>query len=604
MELKEKIGGKLDRIPSEPGIYIMEDGGGGVLYVGKGRDLKARVKSYFQPSRPSHPRIDSMVSKVRDIRWIVTDSEVEALILESNLIKEYSPRYNVNLKDDKRYPYIKITLNEDFPRILVTRRLKDDGARYFGPYTAVKKMRASLALIKRIFPVRSCHHDLSVERPDRECLDFHIGKCLGPCFGHQSRDEYRKMIDEIILFLSGRSTRMIRELKKKMDSAVGRMDYESAARYRDQIESMRAVQEKQKVLSVRAGDQDLVALCRGEDRVCGLVMKMREGRLLGSRHIYLENAKWQEDSAVLSLFLTQFYQTEQDVADEILLPYRCDDLELLTRWFEGREKDPRFRVPVRGEKKKLMDLAMKNCRLLLEELELQETSRAGSGHPGLEELQRHLDLGEVPGKVVCVDISEMGGSDAVGSLVRFDGGQPRKSEYRRFRVRSVPGQNDVAMMTEILERYLSGKAELDDLPDLIVLDGGKGQLSAGVDVLERFSLTDIPIFALAKKNEELYAPGRARPLRIPPGSPALHLLCRLRDEAHRFAVEYHRKLRSKRYRASELDMIPGIGEIRKRNLLRAFGSVKKIRAASIEDIRRVEGFSESLSRKVKSYLHS
>jgi excinuclease ABC subunit C len=604
MKPEDKIKKKLKYIPCEPGIYIMEDQDSEVLYVGKGRDLRVRVKSYFQASRPSHPRIDALVSKVRDIRWIVTDSEVEALILESNLIKEYSPRYNVNLKDDKRYPYIKITLNEKFPRILVTRRLKDDGARYLGPYTAVKKMRASLALIKRVFPVRSCHYDIPGKRPERECLDFHIGKCLGPCFGHQSREEYRKMIDEITLFLSGRSKRMIKDLGKKMDRAVRRMDYESAARYRDQVDSMKAVQERQKVLSVRANNQDLVALWRGEDEVCGLVMKIREGRLLGSRHIYLKNTSWQEDPVVLSLFLTQFYQTEQDVANEILLPYKCDDLELLARWFEERRsKVPSFRVPVRGDKKKLLDLAMKNCRLLLSELKVQETIGTKHSHPGLEELRQHLDLDEIPAKIVCLDISEMGGSDAAGSLVRFDDGRPRKSEYRRFRIRSVQGQDDYAMMTEIMERYLPNKAECDDLPDLILLDGGKGQLSAGVNVLERFSLGDIPIFALAKKNEDLYAPGRTRPLRIPGDSPALHLLCRLRDEAHRFAVEYHRKLRSRKYRASELDMIPGIGKVRKRNLLSTFGSVKKIKAASIEDIRQVVGFSESLSKKVKSYLH-
>ena len=603
-KLERNIPHKLDGIPSEPGVYIMEDRRGNVLYVGKGKNLKTRVRSYFQASRPLHPRIDAMVSKVRDIRWVVTDSEVEALVLESNLIKEYSPRYNVNLKDDKRYPYIKVTMNEAFPRVLVTRRLKNDGTRYFGPYTAVKKMRRSLNLIKKIFPVRSCHYDLVSERPARVCLDFHIGKCLGPCYGHQTREEYMKVIREVILFLSGKSTRVIRDLEKEMEQSVRRMAYESAARCREQIECLKAVQERQKVFSTQACDRDLVALYREGDEVCGLVLKIREGRLLGSRHICLENAGWQDDAEILSLFLTQFYGTEQDVADEILLPYECEDLSLHKEWFAGRErKAPAFRVPRRGEKRKLLDLAMKNCRLLMAELKVLEEKTTENVSAGLKELQRILGLRIVPGKVVCLDISEMGGSDAVGSLVRFDDGRPCKPEYRRFKVRSVRGQNDVAMMSEVLERYLVRKAESNDLPDLILLDGGKGQLSAGVALLERYSLGDIPIFALAKKNEELYRPDASQPIRISRGSPAIRLLCRLRDEAHRFAVGYHRTIRSKRYRASVLDSIPGIGEVRKRNLLREFGSVKRIRAASVEEITRVKGFSKFLSRRVKSYLH-
>lgn len=599
----QNIQGKLENVPSEPGVYMMLGSGGEILYVGKGRDLKTRVRSYFQASRTQHRRIDAMVSRIEDIRWIVTDSEVEALILESNLIKEHKPRYNVNLKDDKRYPYIKITLNEDFPRILVTRRLKDDGARYFGPFTAVQMMRKSLALIKKVFPVRSCHYDLLNEVPDRVCLDYHIGKCLGPCHGHQTREEYRKVIDEVILFLSGKSSRVVRMLKDEMRRAVEEMAYEKAAKLRDQIDSVRAVQEKQKVFSVHAHDQDLVATHREGDEVCGLVLKVREGRLLGSRHLYLDNAGWQDDSTVLSLFLTQFYQTEQDIAREILLPHDCEDLDLLSAWFSRRGGGvPRFRVPRRGEKKKLIDLARKNCRLLMAELKMRESEAARRSPQSLVELQRHLDLDSTVETIVCLDISNLQGSDSVGSLVRFDRGRPRKTEYRHFRIRSVQGQNDVGMLHEILERYLVRKAEEDDLPDLILLDGGKGQLSAGLRVLEKFSLGDIPIFALAKRNEDLYRPGRSEPIRIPRQSPAFRLLCRIRDEAHRFAIRYHRKVRSKRVRASALDSIPGIGEVRKQNLLRAFGSVKRIRSATVDEITRVEGFSDDLSRRVKSYL--
>jgi excinuclease ABC subunit C len=605
VKLAEYVLDKLKGIPSEPGVYIMEDQSGDVLYVGKGRDLKSRVKSYFLASRPIHPRVDAMVSKIRDIRWVVTDSEVEALVLESSLIKEYSPRYNVNLKDDKRYPYIKITLNEEYPRILVTRVLEDDGARYFGPYTAVKKMRRSLNLIKKIFPVRSCHYDLVDENPERVCLDFHIGKCLGPCHDHQTREEYRKIIREVILFLSGKNSRVIKDLEKDMDRAVNRMEYESAARYRDQIDCMKAVQERQKVVYVKSCDQDLVSLYREGTEVCGLVMKIREGRLLGSRHLHLVNADWQKDAEILSLFLMQFYQTEQDVAGEILLPYECEDLSLLREWFAGRgKKIPKFSVPLRGEKRKLLDLAMKNCRLVMAELKMLDKSYAKPAPSSLTELQRILRLKIVPRKIVCLDISEFQGSDAVGSLVRFDDGRPCKSEYRRFKVRSIKAQNDVAMMVEVLERYLLRKTEADDLPDLIILDGGKGQLSACTAILDRYSLGDIPIFALAKKNEDLYGPDFSEPVKISRDSPALHLLCRLRDEAHRFAVGYHRTIRSKRYRASALDSIPGIGEVRKRNLLRAFGSVQKIRAASAEDINRVEGFSKFLSERVKTYLHN
>jgi excinuclease ABC subunit C len=600
-----KIKKKVENIPNEPGVYLMVGSEGEILYVGKGRDLKTRVRSYFQSSRIRHPRIDAMVSRVDDIRWVATDSEVEALILESNLIKEHKPRYNINLKDDKRYPYIKITLNEDFPRLLVTRRLKDDGARYFGPYTAVQMMRKSLALIKKIFPIRSCHYDLLDEVPDRVCLDYHIGKCMGPCHGHQTREEYRKVIDEVILFLSGRSSRVVRMLKDQMRRAVQEMAYEKAAKLRDQMDCVRAVQEKQKVFSVRAHDQDLVGIYGEGDEVCGLVLKIREGRLLGSRHLYLDNAGWQDDSVVLSLFLTQFYQTEQDVAREILLPHDCEDLDLLSEWFSQRGgKVPQFRVPQRGEKKKLIDLARKNCRLLMAELKIRESDAARRPPRSLEELRRYLGLDTTVEKIVCLDISNLQGSDAVGSLVRFDRGRPRKTEYRHFRIRTVQGQNDVGMLHEILERYLLRKAEEDDLPDLILLDGGKGQLSAGLRVLEKFSLGDIPIFALAKRHEDLFRPGRSEPIRIPRESPAFRLLCRIRDEAHRFAVRYHRKVRSKRIRASALDSIPGIGEVRKRNLLRTFGSIKRIRSATVDEITRVEGFSDDLSKRVKSYLGS
>ena len=598
-----KIHGKLRNLPKEPGVYIMEGRGGEVLYVGKGRDLRTRVRSYFHASRPLHPRIDAMVSRIEDIRWIVTDSEVEALILESNLIKEYKPRYNVNLKDDKRYPYLKVTVHEDYPRILVTRRLRDDGARYFGPYTAVGKMRTSLALIKKIFPVRSCHYDLPDEIPARVCLDYHIGQCLGPCHGHQSREEYRRVIDEVILFLSGRNRRVTRLLRAEMRRAVEAMNYEKAARLRDQIDCLKTIQERQKVRSVRARDLDLVALCREGEDACGLVMKIREGIMLGSRHLYLENAGWQSDSTILEVFLTQFYGMEMDPAPEIVLPFECEDLSLLSEWFARRQgRPPRFHVPRRGEKKKLIDLAMKNSRLLMAELKARAGKGADGSSPGLLDLQRRLGLENPPEKIVCLDISNLQASDAVGSLVRFDRGRPRKSEYRHFRIRSVEGQNDVGMLTEVLERYLLRKAGEDDLPDLIVLDGGKGQLSAGVRVLERFSLADIPICALAKRNEDLYRPGHPLPVRVPQGSPAFRLLCRIRDEAHRFAVTYHRKVRSRRYRESALDGIPGIGEVRKRNLLRVFGSVEKIRSATVDEIARVEGFSDHLSRLVKAHL--
>jgi excinuclease ABC subunit C len=594
----------LDRIPAEPGVYLMEDREGVPIYIGKGRDLRARVRSYFQESRPPHPRIDALVSRVRRIRWIVTDSEVEALILECNLIKEHSPRYNVNLKDDKRYPYIKVTVNEPFPRIVVTRRIRDDGARYFGPFTAVGKMRASLQLITKIFPVRGCHYNLTTDRPSRACLDHHIGKCLGPCVGYQSREAYRKMIDEVVLFLSGRNRRVIRDLERRMKRAVERMDYEEAARIRDQVDGLRSVQERQKVFSVRPCDRDLVALCREGDEACGLVMKIREGRLLGSRHLMLENVRWQDDAAILSLFLARFYQTETDIAREILLPFDCDDRELLGTWFAARNGNaPELRVPRRGEPRRLLELAGKNCRLVLQELRSRRIGEEDRSRRGVEELRRVLGLEARPRAVVCVDISQIQGRDAVGAVVRFHDGMPLRSGYRRFRMRTVEGQDDFAMMREVLGRYLKGREREEDLPDLILLDGGRGQLSAGVEVLNGFGLVRIPIFALAKKREELFRPGDPRPIRLPARSPGLWMLARLRDEAHRFAVEYHRRLRSGRYRESLLDEIPGIGRVRKRNLLRAFGSVRRIEAATVEEIARVDGFSESLSRRIKTFLN-
>jgi len=592
-------------LPRRPGVYLFRDARGGILYVGKARDLRSRVRSYLQPAAALPDKTRVLMSHVEDFDWIVTGTAAEALLLESNLIKEHDPRFNIVLRDDKSYPYIKVTLNEDYPRVYVTRRVLDDGARYFGPFTQVKLLRRNLALIKDLFPVRSCRYRLLDEGPTRPCLDYHIDRCEAPCVGYVSREEYRAMIDEVVRFLEGDTRAARRALEERMRRASERLQFERAAGYKRQIDQLEEIREGQRVSSLAGEDRDVIGLARVGDDACGLILEIREGRMLGKEHHLLGNVEGSEDGEILSLFLTRYYLRGDRFPSEVLLPLDFEDrplVEELVRERAGRAV--RLFVPVRGEKARQIQLANRNASLLLEELLLQDERRTERASDDVLALQAELGLSRIPRRIACVDISTIQGRDSVGSVVTFENGVPRKAGYRRFRIKYVEGQDDFAMMAEVTERYFRGILDHgEEPPDLLVIDGGKGQLGAARAVLaELGALDDVDTLGLAKREEEIYLPGRPDPLWLPRRSRALQLIQHIRNEAHRFAVSYHRTLRSKRTIASELDAVPGIGPRRRAALLHHFRSVDRIRRTPIEEIAKVPGFSSALAERVKAAL--
>ena len=577
-----------------------------IIYVGKAKDLRNRVRSYFGKSRTSDHKVFRLRQKVVDIEYIVTDSAVEALILESNLIKEHKPRYNVNLKDDKRYPYIKITLNEPYPRIIITRKMEKDGARYFGPYTAVEKMHASLNLVRKIFTVRSCDYDLVRNRPPRECLDYFIKKCQGPCQDHQSREEYREMVDEVISFLSGKTGDVLERVEEKMMLASEQLRFEDAAGLRDQMIAVRRLHERQRVQNIFGIDQDIISFSRDGDDACAVILQVRGGKLLGRQHFYLKNVRDEEDGTILSAFISQFYlKGTTSFPQGLLLPFKFEDLPLVEKWFEDNlEHKITIHIPKKGDKAKLVRLASKNSDLLLEELKLQKMKVSERVPDSLKEVQKTFKLKEIPRRLVCFDISTIQGTNSVGSMAFFENGRPKKSEYRRFKIKTVEGQDDFAMIEEVVERYFSRSIEENkELPNMVVIDGGKGQLGRAVRALKKLALEDLPVISLAKREEEIFMPDNSDPLVLSRRSPTLKLLQQIRDEAHRFGVTYHRKLREKSAKYSILDDVPGIGPNKKRALINHFGSVKKIKEASVEDIAQVPGFSRKLAETVLQVLN-
>ena len=586
-------------------MYLFRDARGGILYVGKARDLRSRVRSYLQPPAALPDKTRVLMSHVEDFDWIVTGTAAEALLLESNLIKEHDPRFNIVLRDDKSYPYIKVTLNEDFPRVYVTRRVLDDGARYFGPFTQVKLLRRNLALIKDLFPVRSCRYRLLDEGPTRPCLDYHIDRCEAPCVGYVSKQEYRAMIDEVVRFLEGDTRAARRALEERMRRASERLQFERAAGYKRQIDQLEEIREGQRVSSLAGEDRDVIGLARVGDDACGLILEIRDGLMLGKEHHLLGNVEGSEDGAILSLFLTRYYLRGDRFASEVLLPLDFEDRPLVEELVRGRTGQAvRLFVPVRGEKARQVQLANRNASLLLEERLLQDQRRTERASDDVLALQSELGLTRIPRRIACIDISTIQGRDSVGSVVTFENGVPRKAGYRRFRIKYVEGQDDFAMMAEVTERYFRGILDHgEEPPDLLVIDGGKGQLGAARAVLtELGALDDVDALGLAKREEEIYLPGRPDPVWLPRRSRALQLIQHIRNEAHRFAVTYHRTLRSKRTIASELDAVPGIGPRRRAALLHHFRSVDRIRSTPVEEIARVPGFSTALAERVKAAL--
>jgi excinuclease ABC subunit C len=539
------------------------------------------------------------VGLIADLETIVVPSEAHALILEANLIKEYRPRFNIALRDDKSYPYIKVTVQEPFPRVFVTRRLEDDGASYFGPYTDVGAMRRALNVVKRIFTVRSCNYDMPAQMPERPCLDYYIKRCKAPCILAQSQQDYRSMIDEVVLFLSGRPDEVVRRVKERMDLASEQLDFERAAELRDVLHHLEGMEEPTVVLEVEGGDRDVIGYARDGDDACVTVLRIRSGKLLSREQRFLTNIEGEEDTEVMSLFLAGSYVAMQERARQLLLPFDFADRELI----EQALPDSRIQIPQRGPRRNLIALAEQNARHLLEELKLSSMEADERAGDPVYELGRELGLQCLPRSFVCFDISTTQGTDTVGSCVWFENGRPKRGEYRKFKVKTVEGTDDFASMQEVVRRYFERRLkEEKPLPDLIVVDGGKGQLSAAHVALTDLALGDRPLISLAKRDEEVFIWGREEPLRLSRRSPGLRLLQQARDEAHRFAVTYNRKRRTMRTVTSELLKVPGIGPVKRRQLLKEFGSVQGVRDAGEEAIARLPGFNSERARELLESL--
>jgi excinuclease ABC subunit C len=588
------LAAKLESLPAKPGVYQFRSEDGTTLYVGKSQNLRARVRQYFQPSRSPDPRLDAMVAKVRDLEVIVTDSDVEALILESNLIKQLKPRYNVILKDDKSYPYIVIT-NEPFPRIFVTRRIIKDGSRYFGPYTDVKGLRLALKTIRESFRIRSCNYDLTPENIRRKrfklCLDYHIKKCEGPCEGLETEEHYARTIEQVAAILRGKTSVVAAQLEAEMRQLSEALRFEDAAAVRDRLQSLRVYSEKQKMVDAREADRDIIGVAQLDDDSCGVILKVREGKVLGARHYSMRNTEGMPVPEILEALVQRFYLDIDDIPPEIVLPEPIPSDTLVRQWLKTRQgTDVKFTVAKGGELGKLAAMVRANARFLLDELRLQRKKRGEEVPFSLMALQRDLRLPAPPRRIECFDVSNIQGSDTVASMVVFVDGKPRKQEYRKFAIRSVVGPDDFASMREVVERrYRRLREEEGTPPDLIVIDGGKGQLSSAREALESVGLPEVATIGLAKRLEEVFVPGESEPLAIPRTSAGLKLLQQIRNEAHRFAVAYHRQKRSKRLLRTELDLIKGVGRARARELLEAFGSVQGVRFASEEQLSEIVG---------------
>jgi len=617
MNVPEHLRVTIQALPARPGVYLMRDGREQVIYVGKAVNLRSRVRSYFTPSAQESPKIRRLVAQVADLEFIVTDTELEALILEATLIKAHRPRFNVRLRDDKRYPYIKITWSDPFPRVLITRRIERDGSRYFGPYTSAAAVHRTLDLLRRSFPYLTCSRKIT-GKDTRACLYHDLKLCLAPCIGAVGQEEYRAMIEGLVRFLEGRSEEVIADLEARMRAAADALDFERAALLRDQLRAVRRVVERQKIVAAAGSDQDVIALARDDGNACVQVFFIRGGRLMGREYFLLEGAEAEADREVMAAFLKQFYEEAAYVPPEVVLPQEVDEALVIEEWLRSKRKAKvTLQVPRRGRKRDLVRMATENAVQMLATLRIQWEADAHRQEQALDELQTALDLPARPARIECYDVSNTQGTEPTGSMVVFVQGVPRRSDYRRFVIRTVAGPDDYASMREVLTRRLnrwqmatSGETKGARrskawalLPDLLIVDGGRGQLGVALEVLEEFGLRGrVPVAALAKREEEVFVPNRPKPLRLPRGSPGLLLLQRIRDEAHRFAILHHRQRRRRAGLASELEAIPGIGPVRRRALLRAFGSLERIRAASVDELALVPGISRALAEAIKEHL--
>ncbi|MDT9330437.1 excinuclease ABC subunit UvrC [Clostridium perfringens] len=614
---------QLKILPDKPGVYIMKNSLGEVIYVGKAKVLKNRVRQYFQNSKNHSEKVRAMVKNIAEFEYIVTDSEMEALILECNLIKKYSPRYNIALKDDKFYPFIKITINEDFPRVYVTRNFAKDGNRYFGPYTNGTAVYEVMGLIKKLFPLRTCKKAI-VEggEPTRACLNYHINLCKAPCAGYISKAEYWEMIDEIINILNGTDTSIIKKLKLEMEKAAEELEFEKAAKIRDRILAIELISEKQKMFTVKEGDEDFIDLYTDEKDGCAQVFFVREGKVTGREHFMIENIGDDPVEEVISSFIASFYGGTAQIPKTIYVPEEIEDQELIEKFLtEKRGSKVWIKVPKKGDKKNLLDMVRNNAKIMLDQFKEKMVEEKELNKSALTELADVLGLDSLPARIEAYDISNIQGVDSVGTMVVFENGKAKNSDYRRFKIKSVKGPNDYESMREILSRRFShGLEEVNKIkernleyskgkfcifPDLIMMDGGKGQVNIALEVLKDFGI-EIPVCGLVKdhkhrtrgiifNNEEIL---------IRRGSGLMNLITRVQDEVHRYAITYHRSLRDKRTLHSILEDIPRIGEKRRRNLLMKFGSIDNIKKASMEELLDTPGIDKRAAESIKQYFSS
>jgi len=619
MQITDHLQAILDTLPDKPGCYLMKNAEGRIIYVGKAVNLRARVRSYFHTAAHEHPKTQKLVREIADIEWIVVGSELEALILEMNLIKRHQPRFNVRLKDDKRFPYIKVHWADPFPKVTVTRQMVTDGSRYFGPYTSVWAVHQTLDLLRKIFPYLTCNREIT-GNDSRACLYYDIKLCTAPCIGAISQADYRQVIDDLCKFLEGRTDPIVQRLNLAMETAAEALQYEKAAAIRDQLQAIDRVVERQKVVSSDQTDSDVIAMARADGEACVQVFFIRAGKLIGREYFVLEGTEEEADEEVLAEFVKQFYAQAAFVPNKVLLPNELEEAQIISQWLRGRKAGEavEITVPYQDLNKELVEMAAENAVETLNALRTRWEADKNRQTIALTEIQEALNLPEPPSRIECYDISTTQGVASVGSMVVFEQGTPNKKLYRRFNIKTVLGQDDFASMEEVLNRrFRRWKAahEAEEnvgkkpdpafsiLPDLLLVDGGKGQLSRAVSVLESYNLLDrVPVAGLAKSEEELFVPGRHDSIFLERHSQGLYLVQRIRDEAHRLAITAHRKRRSKQGLASRLDLIPGIGPSRRKALLNAFGSIEGIKDAPVEKIAEIKGISLELAQNIKLQL--
>ena len=603
---------RLAAVPLEPGVYLHRDAEGKVLYVGKSASLRDRLRSYFGSKKNLDPKSVELVSRIDDFEYIVTASEQEALLLENSLIKEHKPKYNIRLKDDKTYPYIKVDLAEDFPRIYVTRRTANDGARYFGPFASAGSVRKTLDLLKRLFPYRSCTKTIT-GNDSRPCLEYHIKRCVAPCTGYASRNDYSEVIAQVVMFLEGNTKEIVSDLKTTMLEASDNLEFERAGALRDRLKAIEKVYEGQNVVGLGREELDVIGAAYGGEEAWVEIFFIRQGKLIGRDHFTMSGTREEDGQEILARFIEQFYSSASHVPRKILVPESITDKEMVAGWLETKRKGPvEINVPQRGAKRRLIEMVSTNAAQGLEQLKLKWISDSTRMETAMSELQEELNLPRSPKRIECYDVSHIQGTNTVASMSVFQDGKPLSSNYRRFKIKSHDGNDDFASMREVLSRRFKRLKNARDggeenasfaaAPDLVLIDGGKGQLSSAVEVMLRLGLQDIQLASIAKREEEIFLPDAAEPVIMPKNSQGLFLLQRARDEAHRFAVTFHRNLRGKSSVKSALDLVPGIGPKRRKMLIRSFGSVKGIREASEDQLAAAPGMTAKVARQIKEHL--